>query len=211
MDRTAATAIATVAMAATAADRTAVDSMATAKARTVATVAATDDSACCTRHRRRVSNCQEGGDRRAAGSLGRHRAGRQTGRGSPANLRGSVLLVMLVARAHCRGLQMLSRSLCLWPGTPVAVKRVRCRVRWCAGVEGSGRRASGAGRAEGQGIAHLRGTFFHSLSLTLLRNACKREVGSDPRILAQVIFFNEVPCPPARIACASRSAGGAKR
>ena len=207
MDRTAATAIATVAMAATAADRTAVDSMATAKARTVATVAATDDSACCTRHRRRVSNCQEGGDRRAAGSLGRHRAGRQTGRGSPANLRGSVLLVMLVARAHCRGLQMLSRSLCLWPGTPVAVKRVRCRVRWCAGVEGSGWRASGAGRAEGQGIAHLRGTFFHCLS-PFTRNACKREVGSDPRILAQVIFFNEVPCPPARIACASRSEGG---
>ncbi len=45
MDRTAATAIATVAMAATAAEWTAVDSMATAKARTVATVAATDDSA----------------------------------------------------------------------------------------------------------------------------------------------------------------------
>lgn len=198
MDRTAATAIATVAMAATAADRTAVDSMATAKARTVATVAATDDSACCTRHRRRVSNCQEGGDRRAAGSLGRHRAGRQTGRGSPANLRGSVLLVMLVARAHCRGLQMLSRSLCLWPGTPVAVKRVRCRVRWCAGVEGSGRRASGAGRAEGQGIAHLRGTFFHSH----LTSKCLQKGGgigsSDPRA---GYLFQRSSVPPAPVAC----------
>ena len=210
MDRTAATAIATVAMAATAADRTAVDSMATAKARTVATVAATDDSACCTRHRRRVSNCQEGGDRRAAGSLGRHRAGRQTGRGSPANLRGSVLLVMLVARAHCRGLQMLSRSLCLWPGTPVAVKRVRCRVRWCAGVEGSGRRASGAGRAEGQGIAHLRGTFFHSLSLSHLslempaKGRWDRILGSSRRLS----FSTKFRAPPRGLRAQAGARGG---
>ena len=181
--------------------------MATAKARTVATVAATDDSACCTRHRRRVSNCQEGGDRRAAGSLGRHRAGRQTGRGSPANLRGSVLLVMLVARAHCRGLQMLSRSLCLWPGTPVAVKRVRCRVRWCAGVEGSGRRASGAGRAEGQGIAHLRGTFFHSLSPCFempAKGRWDRILGSSRRLS----FSTKFRAPPRGLRAQAGARGG---
>ena len=41
----------------------------------VATVAATDDSVCHTRHRRAVTS-QAGKGRRVAGSLGRHRAGR---------------------------------------------------------------------------------------------------------------------------------------
>ena len=50
-------------------------------------------------------------------------------------------------------LERLSRSPCLWAATPVAVKRARCQVRWCAEAEGSGRRASGVGGAQkaGQG------------------------------------------------------------
>tara|TARA_B110000046_G_scaffold49807_1_gene55490 strand:- start:1054 stop:1236 length:183 start_codon:yes stop_codon:yes gene_type:complete len=54
MDRAAEARKATVAMATTAANRTAVESTVTTKATTVAMVAATDDSACGTRHRRTV-------------------------------------------------------------------------------------------------------------------------------------------------------------
>ena len=57
MDTTVAAATATGRPAATAAGRTVVDSMATAKARTVATVAATEDSACRARHTGAVSDC----------------------------------------------------------------------------------------------------------------------------------------------------------
>ena len=48
-------------------------------------------------------------------------------------------------------LERLSRSPCLWAATPVAVKRARCQVRWCAEAEGSGRRASRAGGVQEAG------------------------------------------------------------
>ena len=77
-----------------------------------------------------------------------------TGRGSPANHRSSVVLVMMWSReelaveARSAHRCMLSRSPCLWMGTLVAVKRARCRVRWCAEAEGIQPRASGAGGAQ---------------------------------------------------------------
>ena len=48
-------------------------------------------------------------------------------------------------------LERLSRSPCLWAATPVAVKRARCQVMWCAEAEGSGRRASRAGGVQEAG------------------------------------------------------------
>ena len=71
--------------------------MATAEARNVATEAATYDSACRARHRRVVSNWHVKADARQACWADIALAG-ETGRGSPANLRASVVFVMLVAR-----------------------------------------------------------------------------------------------------------------
>ena len=56
-------------------------------------------------------------------------------------------------------------------------------------------------------VLDLRIHFVGILSSLLAPSEMNAEGGWD-RIRAQVTFFNEVPCPPARIACASRSAGG---
>ena len=42
---------------------------------------------------------------------------------------------------------------------PAVVSRTQCQVTWCAEAEVSGRRASGAGGAQQQGLAHLRQMF----------------------------------------------------
>ena len=47
---------------------------------------------------------------------------------------------------------------------PAVVSRAQCQVMWCAEAKVSGRRASGAGGAQQQGLAHLqRLKMFQSL------------------------------------------------
>ena len=104
----------------------------------------------------RVSNCQAGARGRLAGQTLRWQAGQarisrfhlQT---PAARSCWSCWSREELASRRSLGLRMLSRSLCLWPGTPVAIERVRCRVRWCDEAKGSGRRASGAGGAQKAG------------------------------------------------------------
>jgi hypothetical protein len=80
MDRTAAAATTTVAMAAKAADSTTVDSMTMVATTTVAAVAATKDSACGARGTGRTQQLSGAGEH-VAGSLGRYHADRQDRRG----------------------------------------------------------------------------------------------------------------------------------
>jgi hypothetical protein len=117
----------------------------------------------------RVSILQAGECRRAAGSLADIALAGGAGRGFtfPSPQIGRVWSRWsreeLAAGAGAHSSHMLSRSLCLWASMPVAVKCTRCRIRWCAEAEGRERCVTGAGRAEGQGKAHLRPLCFLSL------------------------------------------------
>ena len=90
------------------------------------------------------------------------------------------------------------------------------RQRWRGGSGGEEypamRRRCGGEEEEAAALLAGRGADFLPVLDNgvgfIFRPAEMRAKGRWDRILAQVTFFNEVPCPPAQIACASRSAGG---
>ena len=170
MARPAATATASVAMAATAAEKVEADLMAAAVATT--TVAGGGPQGLSLRCETGVrsdatysarANAQQARDGTDIAQAGGDR--RKTTCQSPRLGRdGHVGRRKRSLPAHTLSAQLVWSPPCLRGGRPAAVRRAQSRVRWCAEAVGSGRRASGAGGAQQQGLAHLqRLKMFQSL------------------------------------------------